>query len=131
MHGGSGRGRLASPPDGGWGWVVVFASFMIHVIADGIAYTFGLFFVEISADLQGGRSATSGISSIMAGITYASGPLAGAFVNKWGCRPVSILGSLLAALGFGISYWATEVIHLYLSIGLLGGEFRRILSSMS
>ena len=23
---------LPTPPDGGWGWMVVFASFMIHVL---------------------------------------------------------------------------------------------------
>ena len=26
------RSSLPTPPDGGWGWAVVFASFMIHVI---------------------------------------------------------------------------------------------------
>ena len=34
------------PPDGGWGWMVVFSSFIIHIIADGIVYSFGIFFVE-------------------------------------------------------------------------------------
>lgn len=33
-------------PDGGYGWVIVLASFLCNVIVDGIAYTFGLFFEE-------------------------------------------------------------------------------------
>ena len=30
------------PPDGGWGWVICFASFMCNLVLDGIAYTFGV-----------------------------------------------------------------------------------------
>jgi hypothetical protein len=33
-------------PDGGWGWVVVFAAFMVNCIADGITFSFGIFNVE-------------------------------------------------------------------------------------
>jgi hypothetical protein len=41
--------------------------------ADGVAYTFGLFFVKISEDLGESKSATSWIASIMAGMTYGIG----------------------------------------------------------
>jgi hypothetical protein len=41
--------------------------------ADGVAYTFGLFFVVLTGELHASKSATSWIASIMAGVTYASG----------------------------------------------------------
>ena len=30
------------PPDGGWGWVVVGASFLCNMVLDGIGYSFGI-----------------------------------------------------------------------------------------
>ena len=65
---------LPTPPDGGYGWMIVFASFMIHVIADGVAYSFGIFVVEILEYYQGvSRSAVGWIPSILIGVTWGSG----------------------------------------------------------
>lgn len=62
-------------PDGGWGWMVVFGSFMIHVIADGIAYSFGVF-VEDLKDYFDCSSADVGmIGSLMLGFTWGTGEL--------------------------------------------------------
>lgn len=33
---------IPSPPDGGFGWVVVAASFLANCVVDGICYSFGL-----------------------------------------------------------------------------------------
>nr|KAG5700447.1 hypothetical protein BaRGS_010360 [Batillaria attramentaria] len=43
---------LPSPPDGGWGWVIVVASLMANIIVDGITYTFGIFLPKFQQAFQ-------------------------------------------------------------------------------
>jgi len=60
-------------PDGGWGWMVVFGSFMIHVIADGIAYSFGVFVEDFVDYFECTKSEVGGLGSLMLGVTWGSG----------------------------------------------------------
>jgi len=113
--------NTTSPPDGGWGWAVVFASFMIHIIADGITYSFGVFLVELIEKFDADRSAASLIPSILVGVTLGSGPIASYFTNRYGCRVVTIAGAILASAGLALSTAANSIIVLYFTIGILTG----------
>lgn len=110
-----------APPDGGWGWVVVFASFMIHIIADGVTFSIGIFFVEFLEYFHGTTSQTAWISSILVGVTLGTGPIASALTNKFGCRIVTIIGGVIAAAGCVLSAFATSIAFLCFSFGFVTG----------
>lgn len=61
------------PPDGGWGWMVVLASFIIHVIADGIVYSFGIFYMEFLEYYKSGKGETAWVGSLVPGVTLSVG----------------------------------------------------------
>lgn len=61
------------PPDGGYGWVVVFASFMLQALTIGITYTFGVMFVDLLEAFGAGESTTSWIGSIQPALLYFTG----------------------------------------------------------
>ncbi|XP_067143093.1 monocarboxylate transporter 12-like [Centruroides vittatus] len=109
------------PPDGGWGWIVVFSSFMIHVIADGVTYTFGIFYTEFLKYFNDSKGTTAWVTSIMVGTTFCIGPIASGLTNRYGCRRVTIIGSILASFGLLLSIFAPNVIYLYFTIGLCTG----------
>lgn len=65
--------ELPPPPDGGYGWVIVFASFMCNLIVDGIAYTFGIFLPEFVDTFHVGKGTVAWVGSLLSGMYLAAG----------------------------------------------------------
>ncbi|KAG5893830.1 hypothetical protein JTB14_018332 [Gonioctena quinquepunctata] len=112
---------LPPPPDGGYGWVVVFASFMCNMIVDGIAYTFGVFLSEIVSYYGESRGKTAWVGSLLSGMYLSAGPLVSALTNKFGCRAVCVSGSLISTMAFVLSIFSPTVNWLMLTYGFIGG----------
>lgn len=111
----------ARPPDGGWGWVVVFASFMVNLIADGITFSFGVFYPHFLEYFGEGKGKTAWIASIFMAMPLLSGPIASFLTDRYGCRLVTVCGALLAALGFVISAFVDNMETLFLTFGIMAG----------
>lgn len=115
--------EVVVPPDGGWGWVVVFASFMCNMIVDGIIFSFGSFLEPISQEFNVTKAYVALVGSLMSGFYLIAGPFASAVANRYGFRLVAIGGSVLAALAFALANFAMNVEYLCVVFGVLGGEF--------
>ncbi|EDW73104.1 uncharacterized protein Dwil_GK16821 [Drosophila willistoni] len=114
-------GELPPPPDGGYGWVICFASFMCNMIVDGIAYTFGIFLEEFVAYFHEGKGTVAWVGSLLSGVYLSAGPIVSALANKYGCRAVCIAGSIVACIAFVLSTFSTSVSMLMATYGFLGG----------
>ncbi|XP_060602137.1 monocarboxylate transporter 14-like [Ruditapes philippinarum] len=108
-------------PDGGWGWVVVFSSFVIHVLIDGIKYSFGIMFIELMESFGENKSKTSWVMSIQIGVMLLSGPIIATMVNKIGCKSTVFLGTIVSCGGFIASAFVTSVYELYIAFGFCAG----------
>ncbi|XP_052535191.1 monocarboxylate transporter 2-like isoform X3 [Tympanuchus pallidicinctus] len=117
----SDAGPVAGPPDGGWGWVVVFGAF----ISIGFAYAFpkgiAIFYKEIQDFFGTSYSEIAWVSSIMLATTYGAGPISSILVNRYGSRPVVILGGLLCGIGMVSAAFCTSIVQLYICVGFITG----------
>ncbi|CAG2067442.1 unnamed protein product, partial [Timema podura] len=87
-------------------------------ITDGVTYSFGVFYIKFLDYFQEGKGATAWIASILVGVTLCSGPISSSFVNRFGCRLVTIGGAILGSVCMALSIFAPNVTTLYLTIGV-------------
>ncbi|XP_059188925.1 monocarboxylate transporter 1-like [Centropristis striata] len=110
-----------TPPEGGWGWAVVVGAF----ISIGFSYAFPksitVFFKEIEVIFDATPSQVSWISSIMLAVMYAGGPISSILVNKFGSRPIILVGGCLSGAGLVSASFCNTVEQLYFFIGVVGG----------
>ncbi|KAI9207840.1 major facilitator superfamily domain-containing protein [Polychytrium aggregatum] len=111
-------------PEGGYGWVVVIASFWVHFFIVGGTSAFGVYLQHFTAGQIFPNASNLSIAFI-GSISACGLPLyaipAGRLADKYGYRPVAIIGGALTGLGYIASSFATEAWHIWVSQAVLFG----------
>lgn len=116
---------LVVPPDGGFGWVIMIASFLCNAIVDGTMYSFAIYIPTLAAALDASELQITGIGSVYVGLYYLCGPLASALINQCGFRAAAISGTLLTAIGYAsasFTHWYPAHVLLQGVLAGLGGS---------
>ncbi|NXS58642.1 MOT14 protein, partial [Brachypteracias leptosomus] len=107
--------------DGGWAWIIVLSSFLVHILIMGSQMALGILNMEWLEEFNQSRGLTAWVSSLSIGITLIVGPFIGLFISMCGCRTTAIIGGLLNALGWILSAYASNVHYLFLTFGVTAG----------
>ncbi|XP_060588291.1 monocarboxylate transporter 12-like [Ruditapes philippinarum] len=108
-------------PDGGWGWVVVLATLTFNIIYDGCSYSFGILYVDLLDSFGDTKSNTAWIGSLFFAVPLLCAPLAGIITKKIGSRAATMLGGLIASLGFAAASFSSSIWMLVIFYGFVGG----------
>ena len=121
IESGSTEKKKPEMPDGGYGWVVVFASLVVSLIADGLSFSFGLINTELLDYFGESPTKTAWISSLFFSVPLLMGPIWSNLVDKYGCRKMTIIGGIVSAIGFGLSSVVNSVEMLMVTFGIISG----------
>ncbi|XP_068150718.1 LOW QUALITY PROTEIN: monocarboxylate transporter 12 [Drosophila tropicalis] len=109
------------PPDGGWGWLVLFGSCLTNILIPGTIKSFGVLFVEFLEAFKVSSTKASWIPALCYFLYSSLGPVSSILSVKYSYRTVTLLGGASASLGMILSFWASSVGYLYISYGVLVG----------
>ena len=112
------------PPDGGYGWVVTAAVFLINVNTWGINSAWGIFmeqYIRENTFPEASQFEYALIGGLSVSLALILGPVISAIQRKIGTRYTMVAGSLLIFGGLFAASAASKVWHLFMSVGLCMG----------
>ncbi|XP_064539112.1 monocarboxylate transporter 13 [Drosophila montana] len=109
------------PPDGGWGWLVLFGACLTNILIPGTIKSFGVLFIEFLQAFETTQTQASWIPALCYFLYSSLGPISSILSVKYSYRTVTMIGAISASLGMILSYWASSVGYLYISYGVLVG----------
>lgn len=108
-------------PDGGWGWVVAAAFFLVEAFTYGVIKSFGIFLQNLMEEFGETNSRVSWIVSICVFVMTFNGPLSSVMTNRFGFQFVVMLGGLLISTGTIATSFTSSVNQMYFTYGIVAG----------
>ncbi|KAH8852908.1 Monocarboxylate transporter 1 [Schistosoma japonicum] len=109
------------PPDGGWGWFIVFGSFICMVLVDGMCFSYGLFLSELEETFGASKMQMTLAGSLLTGFYFMVGPLVSGLLNKFGSREVVLAGTLISSVSILCSTFIYNLNLFIVIFGICGG----------
>ncbi|KAK9708761.1 hypothetical protein K7432_009443 [Basidiobolus ranarum] len=114
--------ELDKPPDGGYGWFVVLACFLVHFSILGTCFTWGIFqryYVESMIFGETSNAVISFVGTIGVSCLDLWGLVTGSICEKLGYRRTMFVGVILLSASFIIASFSTQIWHLFLTQGFM------------
>ncbi|XP_019117568.2 LOW QUALITY PROTEIN: monocarboxylate transporter 7 [Larimichthys crocea] len=108
-------------PDGGWGWVVAVAFFLVEVFTYGTIKSFGIFLQDLMKEFGETNSRVSWIVSICVFVMTFNGPLSSVLTNRFGFQLVVMVGGLLISVGTIATSFTSSINQIYITYGIIAG----------
>ena len=104
-----------------YAWVVVWATFVCLALIFGVSYSFAAFFESFAVEFSAQRADVSWIFGLSGFVYIVMGAGGGMLADRFGPPIVCSAGMALIALGLLATSWATSLLTVYVSYGLLVG----------
>ncbi|XP_070589953.1 monocarboxylate transporter 10-like isoform X2 [Erythrolamprus reginae] len=112
---------LYPPPNGGWGWVVVFAAATHCLLVSGFHSAFGVYMLPLLETFKSSNSQIAWIGSISYAFIMIFGPVSGKLLVKYGAIKVAIIGNLVTMGGLVWSSYSKNLSMLFFTHGIIVG----------
>ncbi|CAG5056127.1 unnamed protein product [Parnassius apollo] len=117
------------PPDGGWGWMIVFAAGFSNLSALPMLQQFGLLFRDKFARLGIGSSETTTIINMNSALTSCVGLANGPVFKTFSYRQVSLTGAIVVFIALILTTFSYNFMTYLISFSILYGAGYGISSS--
>ena len=103
-------------------WFIVFGSFLVYFIADGVSLSFGIFTRELIVDFdqEDNQKLAFLTTGLIQAIPLFLSPLVCFLIEKFNCRKIAFMGSTLLFSSFILArFFVKSLLSLNLIIGLM------------
>ncbi|KAM0289591.1 hypothetical protein ACHAO9_005873, partial [Fusarium lateritium] len=116
---------VPSPPDGGYGWIIVGSCFILNAFTWGVTASFGVYLTEYvsSEKITNAKPMEYGL---VGGLNFSCAmllaPLVTYLASRFRLQVVMLSGCFLQGIGYVAASFASRTWHLYLTQGALVGS---------